>query len=129
MTFGEWTPLDVNVMSETVAGVCTFTGPNFSLEAGTYTLIGHVCFALCKIRIRLRRTNNSPADLLYSVNGVTTGEGVLPIFGALVVGNNTDDLQFEYYAIDTPGTGNFGEVTGVPDVEEDYRGFMFTKVS
>jgi len=126
MTFGAWTPLDVNVMSETVAGVCTFTGPNFSLETGTYTLVGHVCFALCKMRIRLRANNAN--DLLYSVNGVTTGEGILPIFGAIVV-NSADDLQFEYYAIDTPGAGNFGEVTGVPDVEEDYRGFMFTKVS
>lgn len=129
MSFGAWTALDVNVMTETTAGTCTFTGPNFSLEAGDYTLVGHACFALCKMRIRLRRTNNSPADLLYSVNGVTTGEGILPIFGQFAVGSDTDDLQFEYYAIDTPGPGNFGEVTGVPAVEEVYRGFMFTKVS
>lgn len=126
MAFGSWTPLDLTTMTETVAGTCTFTGPDFNLEDGTYTLMGHVCVTDCKMRIRLRNTSQA-VDLLYSVNGVTTGELIIPIFGAFSI-VETDSLQFEYYAIDNGG-GTFGSVTGVPLVEEVYRGFMFTKVS
>lgn len=127
MFFAAWTVLGVNTLNQTVAGVCVRTGNTFTLEDGSYTLIGHTVVEKCKVRIRLRNTTDA-VDLLQSVNGVVSDEGIIPIFGAFSV-SGLDTLQFEYYAIDTPGPGVFGQVTGVPAADEVYRGFMFTKVS
>lgn len=126
MSFGAWTTMELTTMTETVAGTCVLTGNDFTLESGNYTLIGNVCATNCKMRVRLRNVTQG-SFLLYSVNCVTTGEIIVPIFGAFGV-QGTDTLRFEYYAIDDGG-GTFGSSTGVPEANEVYRGFMFTKVS